>query len=705
MIFLDTESCGLTGPIILIQIKELNKTPVVHNVWKQPVKETLELLEWICQQDICGYNLSHDWFHINKLYNLLKAYDEEYLSIKRLATVERDLCNGSTSHARYCLKPKGALDLFLYARCGPLQKLMVPKSEKHRIVIKRVPRKSLPELLPKLPLPEDIYFYHAPMKAWRVDDIDKNFVDLSLHLAPSMGLKPIYNYIFKRSVIDYPIPARLLFKEKLWKPFGGLWPAYISQHIDYWENNKEALQYAINDVVYLEDLYNYWDQPGVNDYNSTLACLVGCVRWRGFSVNLQKLKLEIARLKEIAESVPYKNSPVEAKNYILSFSKNPEIDKICLPNTRKETLIQFDSPAAKRVLEARKADKRLNILYKLLEAKRLHPNFVVVGTKSGRMAGVGRLNPQGIPRDDNIREIIEFDEEEMIGGGGDFEAFEVTIADPVYNDSQLHADLLSGKSIHGIFGSYLYNKPYEEVLESKHNKKDNYYNPAKNCVFGFFYGAQIPKTAQTAGIPEEQAAKAYNEFYKKYPQVKKARDKVSEQFQSVVQPDGVGTKVIWREPADYIETLFGYRRYYTLENSIIKALFNLAVETPVTAEGTVVRRDREQTIIGATQSALYHAVFQLQNRNVRSANNHVIQGSGAEICKRVQCSLWELQPVGVYQWRIVLMNIHDEIEGSYYTTLKESINEKLNETIQALKETVPLLSMSWKHGIISWKEK
>ena len=36
----------------------------------------------------------------------------------------------------------------------------------------------------------------------------------------------------------------------------------------------------------------------------------------------------------------------------------------------------------------------------------------------------------------------------------------------------------------------------------------------------------------------------------------------------MTQPGGIGTKVVWKDPADYAETMLGFRRYFTLENRI-----------------------------------------------------------------------------------------------------------------------------------------
>ena len=51
------------------------------------------------------------------------------------------------------------------------------------------------------------------------------------------------------------------------------------------------------------------------------------------------------------------------------------------------------------------------------------------------------------------------------------------------------------------------------------------------------------------------------------------------------QPGGIGSKVEWHEPADFVESMLGFRRYFTLENRICKTLFDLADDPLRCADG------------------------------------------------------------------------------------------------------------------------
>jgi DNA polymerase I-like protein with 3'-5' exonuclease and polymerase domains len=174
------------------------------------------------------------------------------------------------------------------------------------------------------------------------------------------------------------------------------------------------------------------------------------------------------------------------------------------------------------------------------------------------------------------------------------------------------------------------------------------------------------------------------------------------------QPGGIGSKVIWKDPEEYIESLFGFRRYFTLENSICKALFDLAEKPPISWKSInvkVVRRDRIQTGEGATRSAIIGAAFSIQSANMRAAANHEIQSSGAQITKRTQRRIWDLQPIGVNGWVVQPMNIHDEILTPTAPEYVERVEAVVKETVYSYREKVPLIDIDWFSNMATWANK
>ena len=206
-------------------------------------------------------------------------------------------------------------------------------------------------------------------------------------------------------------------------------------------------------------------------------------------------------------------------------------------------------------------------------------------------------------------------------------------------------------------------KTYDEIIASAGTEFDMY-TKGKQGVFAMIYGGDAGTLTRNLGIPPDVAKAAFEMFEKMFPGVKKARERTFKSFCSMCQPGGIGSQVIWAEPADYIESFLGFRRYFTLENMICRALFDLARKPPKIwkqCKFKVVRRDKVQTAGGAVASALYGAAFQIQAANMRAAANHEIQSSGGSITKFVQRLIWNLQPVGISELVVAPMNVHDEL--------------------------------------------
>ena len=257
MIYLDTETCGLHGPIVIIQWAEDNGDVQIHSVWTNPISETMELIETICNHPggVCGFNLAFDWFHICQLYTTLYSFSD--WSVEPIDHI--DTYVKYEEKARFlniCLKPYGAFDIMLHARKGLYQSTM----NRADIRIKRIPtllaHELAQELTDRIPLP-DIYFARKknPGQRWQVFDIEDDFGDIEpefkdivLKFAPSSALKALY-----AAVTDESPDAMLQFrqvepkyrpKELGYAPFalangnapgyGGAWPIHIRDYVRHW---------------------------------------------------------------------------------------------------------------------------------------------------------------------------------------------------------------------------------------------------------------------------------------------------------------------------------------------------------------------------------------------------------------------------------------------------------------------------------------
>jgi len=805
-IFYDTETCGLNGPVVLIQYAQGDGEISLHSVWKEPVQATIDLIEWMMfnQGGLVGFNLTFDHFQLQKIYNMFSrirnknAFPEDM--INHIAK------NESKARDGLCLKPVKVCDLMLVARRGPYQSMMARKPMK----IRRVPAVIADDLAKELErrvVLKEIYFSrrknknlpHWEIKPARNRDgtYDPNFRDVVMDFKASTALKVIANdlfgenrfgrdrAIFKEIALNpkfnpaelgyAPFATAIATKEDRWKvrkdfPIREIrgkyaWPGVIRHHIDHWHFDTFARQYAEDDVTDTREVYKAFDSPELGDVDSELACMVGSVRWRGFSIDIEGVKELRKAAVESSRVAP--RAPERVREYLLPYMD--ETERLGFKSTKKMVLEQIakewlsdcsacngegqvkgedclfckgtgavDHPArvpAKAVLKARSAKKDVEMYDKLILAGRFHASFVIIGTLSNRMSGSDSFNAQAIRSDKKVRSVFTLLHPNTVLCGGDFEAFEVSLAEANYNDPKLREQLQSYTEcykchgtnpscddcqgtnqtkvkVHALFGTMCFpHMTYEEIVKDK-----IVYTRSKSGLFSQLYGGNYSTLMIKLGVSEKAAIEAEARFANTYEGVKRARQVIFDKFCSMRQPAGIGTNVEWHEPSDFIENMLDppFRRYFLLENQVTKILFELSNSPPKHWKDhkEKIQRDqrdfsRVQTISGATQSALYGAAFQLQAANMRAAANHVIQSTGAEICKATQLAIWELQPCGISPWLVMPMNIHDEIECVVKddSTLVESVKQVVLDKVESYRPLVPLIGMEWKTNMANWGEK
>lgn len=847
MIFFDTETCGFHSPTVLIQWADGIDGPVQrHNIWTEPIIDTIFLIERFCDEGVIGFNLAFDMFHLAQTYTVLAllgekvGFDEHPIDhVNTYADLEPLGRDGP------CIKPVTALDLMLHARKGPYQSTMDRKD----IRIKRVPQVlALPlveELNKRIKL-KDIYFSRQAdkRKRWTVVPIktggtkgfptyDKDFVNIELKFRASSALKVLVvdalglkeNDILKFG--DIGVDRKFTPNELGWAPFARAlvptgynwrckikkgqamrdayaWPGVIKRHITHWAFDPKAITYSELDVIYLQKLYEYFKRPDAGDDDSILACMVGAVRWRGFAVDLAKLA-ELNQKAIVRENAAPKHSE-HVRKYLMEVMAPAEQAAI-KSSTKKTTLgtvakLKADCPSctarvsdgvwkatdskavcstcggtgeirhpaaerAEKCLDARKARFDRLMFSKLIQAGRFHASSKVIGSLSGRMSGADGLNAFGIQHLKEIRKAFTFALGKLSLCGGDFAAYEVSIADADYNDPDLRRELLTcyvckqqrtldefddlycprcgraedkckrcGKNcytypdgkiecgcgnpepkgspevtlrkLHGLFGQELSpGKTYDEILSTK-GKDPDLYDMGKRGGFSQFYGGNYNTLMNRLGIPEEVARAAEFGFANRYKGVGRAKERNYTDFCSMRQPGGIGTQVYWEEPKDFAESLNGFRRYFTLENEICRVLFDLANDPPeqwLKLRIECVRRDRNQKVGGAVRSALFAAAFQIQSHNMRAAMNHRIQATGSLETKKLQCRLWKFQPVGIHPWKIQMLNAHDELITPCLPELKPKVKEEIGSFIKERRSLIPLLKMDFMTEMNSWADK
>ena len=516
MIYFDSETCGFTGPMILLQWAEDDGPIHLHEVWNEKISTTLRLLERLADSDVCGFNLVFDWFHVVKIYNVLRTlYDAGYDDLPTVDSVAKvDAVNPS----EYCLKPKSALDLMLCARRGKYQYVMDRKD----INVRRVPRivaEPLADVLKeRIEFPDICFARSDDGYKWRTRDNEEHS-DVYLRFSGSTGLRALAAEILGEDKADWPIPDHLKPTELSWRPYGVFgnkpWTACLPQAVAMWGTNSKARYYAEKDVDLTRKLHlvGFPEEQG-GDTDSELACAVGATRWRGFELDHDHISTLIPQYERESTIAP--RAPHAARQWLEMDLGDAE--KMMLEDTSKASLETLERDGsndevkrkARLILQARRAQNRLTLCQRLLEIPRFHPEFKIIGTKSNRQSGGGdgggggSINPQGIPHDKSIRRGFTFARPHESLWGGDAVSCQVTIIDAVFPDPRLHEELLSGKSFHALMGRVWYNVDYEEMARAKVDQDDDRYARAKAANFALTFGAEGKKLAQVLDLGEDE---------------------------------------------------------------------------------------------------------------------------------------------------------------------------------------------------------
>ena len=823
MIFFDTESVGKTGPLVLIQFaflsdleqckteEDYKRVIKIHHVWDNSVEETLKVIEGIItwKEGICGFNLAHDVFMLNKWYNVFRSIPAEFLSSnpepKQIHTIE----TVGPRQDDACLKPVTSLDLLIVAKSTKYQYLAKHKN----VYIKKVPVDALGAVIDELNhtnerLPSGIRV------RWRVGESKKynrhDVKDVVGEFFPSSSfdaygnlkpggakkrtfasLKQLIGIIRNDpSLAEKDFESEVGFpsydEEPDWKPWGGSWENATKYLAKTFRHNETAINYARNDIIYTYELWLDLGRPKGGDDDSELASLVGAMQWKGFAVaNEEVLRGKIIEytksITELRKLGVNANSPTSVRDYLTKCCTN-DLEALAITDTKKTTLEELSrweghpiQNAVKLVKKARQAEKRKNILQKLIEAKRFTFSMKVSGTLSNRMSGGqevdgstessgGKLNAQGIPRVKDFRALflLAFPDETL--EGGDFSAFEPCILDALVQDPQFRQDLSSGIKIHVFVGAEFYNCDPSIIVASEGTEDDKYIR-SKNGFLGWIYGAMQNKVAKVLDLPERDVEQGYQRIKKRYPVLSNYRDNLLQRFSPVRRDsdDEMTGKIIWEEPDGFIESKrlpwqeHGFKRSFILEWTVIQGIFRLASELSLPLlqiSGTIRRSNRVQTIPNAVRSALFASIFSYQSHVFRAAANHEIQSPGAQITKRLQRLIWDLQPCGISNWVVRPMNNHDEVmvccsmrktESERLDTGKEGLCQSLDQHqhtvaptaeesgaesitvksvthsnptllsptpqevqakfIDSLVRVIPQLRMKWKTNLKNWAEK
>lgn len=755
--FLDTETLGLYGPPAIMQIGWGSEaTPFIYCPWTEPAGKTRELLREVLQHVVVAHNLTFDWEKIQQLWAGLMDFDD---GDRPIDDIQRFADSMFHNRSETCLKPVGGVCTLLLSQKRTGGAGMASKE----IRVRKIPEsvgEIVADVLNNYTDVPDIMFAGRNSQPWTVGESDAGagWVDVVIRFAPSNALKDIAKLVLGRGtgnkigaeVQPPPFPAEVGYAPYPWlldegnQTYQGepLWnhEPLLREHVHFWSVDEVARDYALDDIHLLRDVYNHFGAP-VEDFDSDIATQVASVRAAGFAIDMDQLQVACEASVEVVEGAEINvDSPKQVREYIsealdpleaivVAESANKEI----LKNIISAFVLENQEPCCKdgcprcdgtgfvgpgpmpvvrraqHVLDIRKHRKRIQVFDKLALACGAYPAFRVIGAKSGRMSGSGGLNYHGIDKSGDVRSIFTLAEGDWVVSGGDYDSQELAIAAAVMKDSDLAGDIAKGRSLHGVFAAEASGMPYEQIMAKKevdNTPESQWYSKGKVCVYAILYGASAYNIAQTLQIEEEEAEEVIRGFFEKYPLMQATRKAVQKSLRCLHSSAGENLRVTKPEQT-YIESIFGFRRSFEVELSLIETISQAMPEIRERLKGVpgrVFRKEKkgEQTLAGAVLSALYGAAFSIQGKVLRAGLNHIIQSAGRTITLRTQASAWRAQPVGVEPFKLKLMSVHDEIVVASSPETADEVAELVEAEVNELCKTVPLLSIGWGKNLGSW---
>jgi DNA polymerase-1 len=390
---------------------------------------------------------------------------------------------------------------------------------------------------------------------------------------------------------------------------------------------EEQLRYAARDVLALFGIYEEQRKAlqqerllttALLEFRTVVAvgemelagCLIDQEKWRGIIANAtaerDRAAQELGDMLVKAGAVPQLTlfgGPAINLNSNAQLIECFRMMGLDLPDTMEATLLKYDHPAIKKLLEYRSFEKTISAFgEKFLElihshTGRIHPDFNQLGADTGRFSCTNP-NIQQIPATSDFRSCF-------IAAPGyklitcDYSQAELRILAQLSEDPAFVEAFCSGGDLHQLTASQMYQVPPDQVTKQMRGA-------AKVINFGLAYGRGPAALGTQLGVSTEEARKLIDQYFKAYAGIGKWLDRAAR--------DAVRK--------GYSSTILGRKRYYpSLE--------------PGDPEYTRKRASIE-----------------------RQGKNSPIQGANADMTKLALVALTEVLPD--YHARIV-NTVHDEI--------------------------------------------
>ncbi len=292
------------------------------------------------------------------------------------------------------------------------------------------------------------------------------------------------------------------------------------------ELTKEQLDYAADDVLHLEVLYDkiYQAAEGYRTYHLDMRNLRYALSYQlnGFPVResnrVEKIKEVIVKQFEVEMLLPEGlnvNSPKQVCAFLgVESSAAAVLSDLALKGNEE----------AKNILALRKYTKQLSTLEDKFSFPRIYGIFKPFGAKSGRWvcSGNGQTkasqNLQQLPRD--LKTVFGFeDDNDLYLVDADFTALEIHTAATIMQEHNLFDEKISCFYLHTTTAIGVYNKEASDI--TKHERQIG-----KGLNFSLMYGAGASVAqifiAQMAGVllPIEEVADLRWKWLDTYPAIK-----------------------------------------------------------------------------------------------------------------------------------------------------------------------------------------
>ncbi len=257
---------------------------------------------------------------------------------------------------------------------------------------------------------------------------------------------------------------------------------------------------------------------------------------------------------------------------------------------------------------------------------RIHTTFNQTTAATGRLSSKNP-NLQNIPirteKGRTVRKAFVPRNENYKLLSADYSQIELRIIADLAKDKNMLKDFKEGLDIHSTTASRVFDVELEEVDRDMRSQ-------AKTVNFGIIYGISPYGLSQRLNIKRKKAKRLIDQYFKKYPDIKKYMDESIERAREM----------------KYVSTIMGRKRYLPDINS------------------------SNATVRGYAE---------------RNAINAPIQGSAADIIKKAMIDIFDLLQEG-YNTKMTLQ-VHDEL---IFDTHQSEIEELQPQIVKKMENAVPL---------------